>query len=184
MEVFFEQTEAKMKKSLLVLNEGYVSIRAGRANPEILNKITIDYYGTPTPINQIASVSVAESRILIIQPWDISLLNAIERAIHKSDLGLNPQSDGKVVRIIFPQLTQSRREEISKEISKMAQNCKVSVRSIRRDAMDKLKIMQKNSEITEDEAKFSEKRIQDLTDKFCAKTDEVCATKINQIMEI
>ncbi len=179
-----KDTESRMKSALEFLSQQYASIRAGRANPAVLDKVTVDYYGTPTPINQVAAVSVSEARVIVIQPWDISLLSAIEKSIQKSDLGINPQNDGKVIRLIFPQLTEDRRKEISKEISHMAEETKISVRNIRRDSMDKTKNAKKNSEINEDELKKAEKKIQDCTDKVCSDIDKLCSTKISQIMEI
>ena len=166
------------------LSDDYAAIQAGRANPAVLEKVTVDYYGTATPINQVAAVSVAEARVLTIQPWDISVLNAIEKAIQKSDIGINPQNDGKVIRLIFPQLTEDRRKEIAKEVSSMSENSKIAIRNIRRDAIDKLKNKKKASEITEDELKSGEKKIQDLTDKFCKQIDELRSTKEKQIMSL
>ena len=184
MNQLIKDTETKMKSSCDRLSAEYVSIQAGRANPAVLDKVMVDYYGTPTPINQVAAVSVSEARVLVIQPWDVSILNSIEKAIQKSDIGINPQNDGKLLRLIFPQLTEERRREISKEISSMAENTKISIRNIRRDAMDKTKNMKKNSEITEDEQKKGEKKIQDLTDKYCAETDKLCETKTQQVMSL
>jgi ribosome recycling factor len=176
--------EDKMKKTISVLTGEYSAIRAGRANPAVLDKIMVDYYGTPTAINQLAAISVAEARVLIIQPWDASVCHAIEKAIQTSDLGINPQSDGKVIRITFPQLTEERRRDLVKEISKMAEEAKIAVRSIRRDAIDKLKVMKKDAGITEDDLKHAEKLTQDLTDKYCKEVDSVNAKKEKEIMEI
>ena len=173
-----------MNKSLSVLMDDYAAIRAGRANPAVLDKIMVDYYGAPTAINQLAAVSVTEARVLTIQPWDSSVCRAIEKAIQTSDLGINPQSDGKVIRLIFPQLTEERRRDLAKDISKMAEDCKVAIRSIRRDAIDKLKAMKKNGELTEDDLKQAEKKTQDLTDKFCKEVETVQAKKEKEIMEI
>lgn len=184
MKELFQNTEVRMKKTIDSLNSEYISIRAGRANPAVLDKILVDYYGTPTPINQVAAVSVTEARVLTIQPWDISVVSGIEKAIQKSDIGVNPQTDGKVIRVIFPQLTEDRRKEIVKDVSKMAEEAKVSIRSIRRDALDKLKIMKKGSEITEDELKQAEKKVQDITDKCCSEIDDLCTTKSNQVMKV
>ncbi len=184
MNELFENAKNKMNKTLESLSSEYISIRAGRANPSILDKITVDYYGTPTPINQVASISITEARILTVQPWDASITSAIEKAIQKSDVGINPQSDGKVIRIIFPQLTEDRRKEISKDISKMAEESKISIRNVRRDILDKLKSMKKNSEITEDDLKHGEKKAQDLTDKFCSEIDSLCEKKTKQILEL
>lgn len=184
MNQLIKETESKMKSSVERLSSEYAAIQAGRANPSVLNKVTVDYYGTPTPINQVAAVSVSEARVLVIQPWDVSLLNVIEKEIQKSDIGINPQNDGKVLRLIFPQLTEERRREISKELSSMAENSKISIRNARRDAMDKIKNMKKNSEITEDEQKSGEKKIQDLTDKYCSEIEKVCETKTSQVMSL
>lgn len=153
----------KMEKTLKVLGSEFAAIRAGRANPAVLDRITVEYYGAQTPINQIAAVSVSEARVLVIQPWDKGALKAIEKAIQASDLGINPQNDGSVIRLTFPQLTEERRKEIVKEIKKLGEDSKVAVRSIRRDCMDKFKEMKKNSEITEDDLKKCEKDTQDLT---------------------
>ena len=174
----------RMETTCERLNSEYTSIQAGRANPALIDKITVDYYGAETPINQVAAVSVSEARVLVIQPWDVSILPAVEKAIQKSDLGINPQNDGKIIRLIFPQLTEERRREISKEVSSMAENSKVSIRNIRRDAMDKLKNMKKNNEITEDDVNRGEKQIQDLTDKFCKKIDDLSSAKSNQVMSL
>ncbi len=184
MNNLIKDAETKMKSSCERLGSEYASIQAGRANPAVLDKVMVDYYGTPTPINQIAAVSVSEARVLVIHPWDVSLLNIIEKEIQKSDIGINPQNDGKVLRLIFPQLTEERRKEISKEISSMAENSKIAIRNIRRDAMDKTKNMKKNSEITEDEQKKGEKRIQDLTDKYCAEIEKLCDAKTKQVMSL
>lgn len=184
MKKIFKNAEEKMTKSIDSLVKEYASIRAGRANPAVLDKILVDYYDTPTPINQLAAVSVTEARTLTIQPWDISVVKGIEKAIQTSDLGINPQTDGKTIRITFPSLTEDRRREIVKDISKIGENSKVSIRSIRRDSIDKLKLMKKESEITEDDLKQAEKTIQDLTDKFCKEIDEISQKKEKEIMEI
>lgn len=176
--------EEKMNKTIDVLSAEYASIRAGRANPGVLNKINVDYYGTPTPINQMAAVSVAEARILVIQPWDKGTLKAIEKAIQTSDLGINPANDGNTIRIVFPALTAERRKEICKDISKTGEEAKVAIRSIRRDANDKFKVAKKNSEISEDELKVLEKDIQDATDKYCKQIDTMASEKEKEIMEI
>ncbi len=176
--------EEKMKKTMGVLMDEYAAVRAGRANPAVLDKIMVDYYGAPTAINQLAAVAVSEARVLTIQPWDATSCHAIEKAIQMSDLGINPQSDGKIIRLTFPQLTEERRKELAKEISKMAEQAKVAVRSIRRDAIDKLKAMKKNSELTEDDLKDAEKKAQDLTDKYCKEADQLFAKKEKEIMEI
>ena len=161
-----DKFEEKMMKTVSVYEENLAEIRAGRANPAILNKITIDYYGTPTPINQVAGISVPEARLIVIQPWDGSILKEIEKEILKSDIGINPSNDGKVIRLAFPELNEERRKEIVKDIRKMAEEAKVAIRSIRRDAIDEAKAMQKNSEISEDELKGAEDSIQKLTDKY------------------
>lgn len=184
MKEVMKTAESKMQKTITVLSNEFASIRAGRANPEVLDKIHVDYYGTPTPINQVAAVSVSEARVLTIQPWDASICRAIEKAIQTSDLGVNPQSDGKTIRLIFPPLTEERRRSIAKDISKMAEEAKVAVRSVRRDSIDKLKQMKKKSEITEDDLKQAEKKMQDLTDKACKDIDGVHAKKEKEIMEI
>ncbi len=174
----------KMNKSLNSLGNEFASIRAGRANPAVLDKVVVDYYGTPTPINQMAAISVAEARILVIQPWDRSTLKPIEKAILASDLGINPTNDGSVIRLVFPQLTGDRRKELCKDIKKYGEECKVTIRSIRRDTMDKFKAMKKNSEITEDDLKDCEKKVQDLTDKFCAEVDKAVSAKEKEIMTV
>lgn len=184
MKEVLAKAENKMNKSVSVLSADYAAIRAGRANPAVLDKIMVDYYGAPTAINQLAAVSVAEARVLTIQPWDSSVCRAIEKAIQTSDLGMNPQSDGKTIRLIFPQLTEERRRALAKDISKMAEECKVAIRSIRRDAIDKLKTMKKNGELTEDDLKHAEKKTQDLTDRFCKEIDGIQAKKEKEIMEI
>ena len=160
----FTNLKEKMEKSIRVYHEKLTEIRAGRANPAILNKIQIDYYGTPTPINQVAGVSVPEARLIVIQPWDASILKEIEKAILASDIGINPNNDGKVIRLAFPELNEERRKEIVKEVRKMAEEAKVAVRSIRREGMDMAKASQKDGEITEDELKQAEKEIQNITD--------------------
>lgn len=184
MKEVYNYTKEKMTKTLEVLKKDYAAIRAGRATVSVLDKVTVDYYGTPTPVNQLASVSVAEARILTIQPWDKSVLNAIEKAIQTSDIGINPQNDGSVIRLTFPQLTEDHRKSIVKNVSKMAEDSKVAIRSIRRDAMDKLKKMQKASEITEDDLKNGEEEIQKITDGFVKDIDKVAQAKEKEVMEI
>lgn len=184
MKDVLSDAESRMKKSLSVLQSDYSAVRAGRANPAVLDKIRVDYYGTPTPINQLAAVAVSEARILTIQPWDISLCKAVQRAIETSDLGINPQSDGKIIRLTFPPLSEERRRDLAKEISKMAEECKVAIRSIRRDLMEKLKEEKKNSELSEDDLKHAEKKAQDLTDKYCKEADQAFETKKKELMEI
>ena len=177
-------TKEKMSKSLNSLGNELASIRAGRANPAILDKVMVDYYGAPTPINQMAAISVAEARILVIQPWDATSLKAIEKAILASDVGITPTNDGKALRLAFPQLTEERRKDLCKSIKKYGEVCKVAIRSIRRDSIEKFKAMKKNSEITEDDMKDCEKKVQDLTDKFCADVDKEIAAKEKEIMSI
>ena len=174
----------KMNKSVEVLKGDFAAIRAGRANPAVLDKVTVDYYGVPTPIVQMAAVSVAEARVLVIQPWDASTLKAIEKAINTSDIGINPTNDGRVIRLAFPALTEERRRDIAKDISKMAENSKVAIRSIRRDGLEKFKAMKKASEITEDDLKNCEKQVQDLTDQFCKNIDELSKVKEKEILEL
>lgn len=184
MQTVFAYAEEKMKKTVSVLNSEYAGMRAGRANASVLDKIRVDYYGTPTPINQMAAVSVAEARILTIQPWDKTTLGPIEKAILASDIGINPQNDGVTIRLIFPQLTEERRKDLCKDVKKMAEDSRVAVRSIRRDALDKLKKMEKASEITEDDLKVAEKKIQDYTDKFIKEIDKAADEKEKDIMAI
>ena len=184
MKDVFEKAEHKMKKAVSHLEEEYAAIRAGRANPAVLDRILVNYYDTPTPINQLAAVAVSEARVLTIQPWDASVLKLIAKAIQTSDLGVNPQNDGKVIRLIFPPLNEERRRELVKETSKLAEEAKVAVRSIRRDAIEKLKDMKKKSEITEDDLKQAEKKAQDLTDKYVKNTEACAAAKEKEILEI
>ncbi len=176
--------EEKMNKTITVLQDEFISIRAGRANPNILDKVKVDYYGSETPINQLAGISVAEARVLVIQPYDVSIVSAVEKAIYAADLGLNPQSDGKVIRIAFPPLTEERRKELGKSISKIGEDSKVAIRSIRRDANDSFKNMKKNGEITEDELKSNEEKVQKMTDKFCSIIDDMVQKKQKEILEI
>ncbi len=179
-----EDLEIRMQKTISVFQENLSEIRAGRANPAILNKISVEYYGVPTPINQVAGISVPEARMIVIQPWDMSVLKDIEKAILASDIGLNPNNDGKVIRLNFPELTEERRKELAKEIRKIAEEAKVSVRAIRRDGMDDTKAALKNSEITEDESKSNEDKIQKLTDKYIAQIDKILEDKEKEIMNI
>lgn len=174
----------KMEKCIVSLEHEFSTIRAGRANPAVLDKVTVDYYGVPTQINAMAGISVSEARILVIQPWDVSSIKAIEKAILASDIGITPTNDGKTIRIVFPQLTEERRKELVKQIGKYGEEAKVTIRNIRRDAMDKFKVMKKNSEITEDDMKNCEKDVQTATDKFCDKIDSVCKEKEKEIMTI
>ena len=176
--------QAKMKKSVESVVTDFDAVRAGRANAAVLNRISVDYYGTPTPIQQIASVGSPDPRTLVITPWDASALRGIEKAILESDLGINPSNDGKSIRLAFPQLTEERRKELVKQIRKYAENGKVAVRNIRRDAVDHFKKMQKASEITEDELKIAEKDLQKLTDDSCKKIDELLAKKEKELMAV
>lgn len=174
----------KMDKTIHALANELAGIRAGRANPAVLDKIVVDYYGAPTPLNQMAAISVAEARILVISPWDASVLNQIDKAIQASDIGINPTNDGKSLRLVFPQLTEERRKELAKQISKYGEEAKVAIRNCRRDAIDKFKDMKKKSEITEDDLKTCEKDIQDLTDKKSAEVDKLVAAKQKEILEV
>lgn len=174
----------KMEKTISVFTEKLSEVRAGRANPAILNKIKIDYYGTPTPINQVAGVSVPEARLIVIQPWDASVLKDIEKAILASDIGINPNNDGKVIRLAFPELNEERRKDLVKDIKKMAEEAKVAVRGARRDGLDEAKAKQKNSEMTEDELKQAEDEIQKITDKYIDEIDKVTEQKEKEIMSI
>lgn len=184
MQTVFKTAEEKMGKTVSVLNAEYASIRAGRANAAVLDKVKVDYYGTPTPINQMAAVSVAEARILTIQPWDTSTLHAIEKAIMASDIGINPQNDGRIIRLVFPQLTEERRRDLCKDVKKLAEDARIAIRSIRRDCIDKVKKMEKASEITEDDLKVAEKKLQDYTDRFIREVDKAAEAKEKDIMEI
>lgn len=180
----FDKLEERMNKTLSVLEENFSEIRAGRANPAILNKISVEYYGVPTPINQVAGISVPEARLIVIQPWDASVLKDIEKAIIASDIGLNPNNDGKVIRLSFPELTEERRKDIVKDIKKIAEEAKVSIRSIRRDGIDEAKDLQKEGIITEDDLKKSEDQIQKLTDKKIAEIDTILSKKETEIMSV
>lgn len=184
MDAVFNKTEERMNKALDSLSHDYAAIRAGRANPAVLDKVQVDYYGVPTPVNQVAAVSVAEARVLVIQPWDKSTLALIEKAIQASDIGINPQNDGNVIRLTFPSLTEDRRREIAKEISKRAEDAKVAVRNIRRDGMDDLKKLKKDSAITEDDLKDAETKLQKITDNHIKEIDEVAAAKDKEIMSL
>ena len=180
----YTNLKERMEKSIGAFKEKLSELRAGRANPAILNKVKIDYYGTPTPINQVAGVSVPEARLIVIQPWDVSVLKDIEKAILASDIGLNPNNDGKVIRLAFPELTEERRKELAKEIRKIAEEAKVAIRAIRRDGIDEAKVKQKNSEITEDELKSAETEIQKITDKYIDEIDKILADKEKEIMSV
>ena len=176
--------EDKMKKSIDSVAADFASVRAGRANASVLDRIMVDYYGSPTPIQQIAAISSPDARTLLISPWDKTAVKSIEKAIQNSDLGINPQNDGRVIRLNFPQLTEERRKELTKQVKKYAENGKVAIRNIRRDAMDKLKAKQKKSEITEDDCKEFEKELQDLTDKRCKELDDLSAKKEKELMAV
>ncbi len=176
--------EAKMKKSIETYQSGLVTVRAGRANPNVLSRVCFDYYGAPTPVSQMAEIKVTDARTLTIQPWDSSTLKGIEKAILTSDIGITPISDGRVIRMVFPQPTEDRRRELTKQVAKMGEEAKVAIRNIRRDANDKIKEMKKNSELTEDEVKISDKSVQDLTDKYIKEIDLITADKNKEIMEI
>ena len=176
--------EEKMKKTIEAFRENLSTIRAGKANPDVLKKITVDYYGSPTKIKDIASIKATDAKTLTIQPWDKSTLKLIEKAIQQSDLGINPQNDGTVIRLTFPQLTEQRRKELAKQVQKYGDDAKVAIRNIRRDANDKSKDMKKNGEMTEDEQKASDKTVQDLTDKYTKQLDKITDAKSKEIMEI
>ncbi len=176
--------EEKMKKSVSVFGEQLAEVRAGRANPAILNKVTVSYYGVPTPINQVAGISVPEARLIVIQPWDLSILKEIEKAILASDIGINPNNDGKVIRLNFPELTEERRKDLVKDVRKTAEDARVAIRSIRRDGMDMVKALNKNSEITEDELRADEDNIQKLTDKYVDEIDKLLENKEKEIMTV
>ena len=179
-----EDTEDSMKKTVEVVKKDFASLRAGRATPGLLDKITVDYYGTPTPINQLANVSVPEARLLVIQPWDKSVIPALEKAILKSDLGITPNSDGVVIRLAVPQLTEERRKDLVKVVKKKAEEGRVAVRNIRRDANDLLKSEQKDGNITEDDLRRSQDEVQKLTDKYIKDIDQVMANKEKEIMQV
>ena len=180
----YTSIEERMKKTISVYEENLSEIRAGRANPAILNKISVEYYGTATPINQVAGISVPEARLIVIQPWDMSVLKEIERAILASDIGITPNNDGKVIRLNFPELNEERRKELVKEIKKMGEESKVAIRQVRRDGLDEFKKMQKDSVITEDDLKQAEEQIQKLTDKYVEKIDKVTEAKEKEIMTL
>ena len=179
-----KEFDAKMKKTIDVVMSDFASVRAGRANAAVLDKITVDYYGAPTPLNQVAAISSPDPRSLMIQPWDGTLLKAIEKAIQCSDLGINPQNDGRVIRLSFPQLTEERRKELTKQVKKYGEGGKVAIRNIRRDAMEKFKAMKKKSEITEDDLKELEEDLQKLTDKRCKEIDDLTAKKEAELMAV
>lgn len=184
MNTVIANTEEKMVKCTSAVERDFKSVRVGRASPAVLDRISVDYYGVPTPIQQMAAISVPEPRMLQIQPWDASTLKEIEKAIQTSDIGINPQNDGRVIRLNFPPMTEERRKEVVKEVKKMAEDGKVAVRNCRRDAIEKLKAMKKNNEITEDDQQNGEKKIQTLTDTYCGEIDNLAAAKEKEILEI
>lgn len=184
MQEVFDFANEKMEKSLTALHNEFATMRAGRASASLLDKVSVDYYGVPTPVQQMAAVSVSEGRILVIQPWDVSTISTIEKAIQASDLGVNPQDDGKVIRLIFPPLTEEKRKALAKDVSKYGEEAKVAVRSVRRDCIDKLKKLKKDSAITEDDLHNGEEKIQKITDKFIKRIDEMVAEKEKDIMAI
>lgn len=179
-----KESESKMEKTISVYKEELATIRAGRANPALLDRITVDYYGQMTPLKQVGSVSAPEPRMLVIQPWDSKLIPIIEKEILKSDLGLNPSNDGKIIRLLIPQLTEERRKDLIKVVRKNAENAKVAIRNTRRDAIDKIKKQEKNKEITEDDRKQAEEEMQKVTDKYIAEIDEITKVKEEELMEI
>ena len=183
MEQVIKNAQEKMDKSVAATDREFSAIRAGRANPGILDKIVVDYYGVPTPINQMAAVSVVEARTLMIQPWDASTIKSIEKAITSSDIGINPSNDGRAIRLNFPPLTEERRRDLVKEVKKISEDGKVAVRSVRRDAIDKIKALKKEGSITEDDVTNAEKKIQNLTDKYCKEIDDLTTAKEKEIME-
>ncbi|MCD8004106.1 MAG: ribosome recycling factor [Oscillospiraceae bacterium] len=174
----------KMQKTIEVVKSDFAAVRAGRASSSVLDRITVDYYGTATPLNQVAAISTPDPRVLMIQPWDASLLKAIEKAIQTSDLGINPQNDGRVVRLTFPQLTEERRKELTRQVRKYGENGKVAIRNIRRDAMEKYKALEKQGELTEDDRKEHEKEIQDITDKRCKEISDLTAKKEAELLAV
>ena len=184
MSVDFNEYGRRMEKTLDVLAENFGAVRAGRANAKVLDRITVEYYGQETPLNGVATISSPDARTLVIQPWDNTLLKEIQKAIQMSDLGINPQNDGRVIRLVFPQLTEERRKELTKQVKKYAEDAKVAMRNLRRDGMDYVKNLKKKSEITEDDQKKAEKDLQDLLDKYIKKVDEALAAKEKELMAI
>ena len=184
MSVDFKEYSRKMDKTLDVLADNFGAVRAGRANAKVLDRISVEYYGSETPLNGVATISSPDARTLVIQPWDTKLLKDIQKAIQCSDLGINPQNDGRVIRLIFPQLTEERRKELAKQVKKYAEDAKVAMRNIRRDGMDYVKKLKKANEITEDDQKKAEKDLQDLLDKYIKKVDEALAAKEKELMAI
>lgn len=184
MQTQLKKAGESMDRRLEHMRTAFSEIRAGRANPAVLDKVKVDYYGAPTPVNQLAAVSVTEARTLTIQPWDASVLRQIEKAIQTSDIGINPQNDGKIIRLIFPPLTEDRRKEIVKDVQKIAEETKIQIRNVRRELIDKLKAMKKDGELTEDDLKQGEKKAQDLTDKYVKEVESVSAVKQKEILEM
>ena len=180
----YEVFENKMQKSISVFEADLAGIRAGRANPAILDKVTVEYYGVDSPLTQIGTVSVPDARTIMIQPWDASILGEVEKAILKSDIGITPNNDGKSIRLNFPPLTEERRKELSKTVKKYGEECKIAIRSIRRDAIESFKALKKSSEITEDDLKVAEEDIQKMTDKYTKIIDDITAKKEKEIMEV
>ena len=184
MNVDFKDFTHKMERTLEHLNEDFDAVRAGRANPKVLDRLTVEYYGSETPLNGVATISTPDARTLVITPWDTKLLKDICKSIQTSDLGINPQNDGRVIRLVFPQLTEERRKDLTKQVKKYAEDAKVAMRNIRRDGMDYVKKLKKNSEITEDDQKKAEKDLQDLLDKYIKKVDAALAAKEKELMSI
>lgn len=180
----YKEAEEKMKKTISVYSEELQSIRAGRANPALLDKISVDYYGQLTPLKQVGSISAPEPRLLVIQPWDVNLIPVIEKEILKSDLGLNPSNDGKLIRLVIPTLTEERRKDLTKLVKKNGENAKISIRNIRRDVNEQLKKMEKNKEISEDDKRVAEEEIQNITDKYTKDLDIITKKKEDELMEI
>lgn len=184
MSVDFKEFTRKMERTLEVLQEDFGSIRTGRPNARVLDRITVPYYGVDTPIGQVGNITSPDARTLMIQPWDSTLLKPMEKAIQVSDLGINPQNDGRAIRLVFPPLNEERRKELGKQVKTLGEGGKVAVRNVRRDAMEYIKKLKKNAEITEDDQKKAEKDLQDLTDKYIKKVDEVCAVKEKELLEL
>ncbi len=184
MSVDFNEFSVRMGKALDHLQDEFGAVRAGRANAKVLDRITVEYYGSETPLNGVATISTPDARTLVIQPWDTTMLEEIQKALQTSDLGINPQNDGKVIRLVFPQLTEERRKELTKQVKKYAEEAKVAMRNIRRDGMDYIKKLKKNSEITEDEQKKAEKDLQDILDKYIKQADDATAAKEKELMSI
>jgi len=180
----YKEIEAKMTKAIQALKEELAGLRAGRANPAMLDNISVDYYGVPTPINQLGSISVPEARVIVIQPWEPKILRDVEKAIQKADIGINPNNDGKVIRLIFPVLTEERRRELTKTVKKQGEDAKIAVRAVRREAIEQFKAQEKKSEITEDDLRLAEQDVQKLTDKYVADIDKIVEDKEKEIMEV